>query len=71
MGKTAKMNALQMEWEVIWIKRSLFQRYRAPQKAPAMRAARIKIGLPEKTWTPAYNAVTSKYPWQGPTLLIN
>jgi hypothetical protein len=53
MGKTAKMNALQKEWDVIWIKRSLFQRYKAPQKAPAIRAARINIGLPEKTWTPA------------------
>ena len=52
MGATAKITALQKEWETICISKSRFQRYKAPQKAPATRAARISITLPEKIWTP-------------------
>ena len=52
IGATAKITALQRECEVIWASRSLFQRYKTPQKAPATKAARMSIRLQEKIWTP-------------------
>ena len=46
------MTALQRLCETTRAVRSLFQRYCAPQKRPAARAARMSMGFSEKTWTP-------------------
>ncbi len=48
MGATAKITALHTEWEVIWSRRSLFQRYWRPQKIPATSAARMRMRFREK-----------------------
>lgn len=52
-GITAKINALQSEWETITGARLRYRQYMAPQKAPATAAAPMSMKLNDQICTAA------------------